>query len=390
MASGACLAMRRHFIERQDFETFVLTNEHFQDNGVRSKVFKRPAWLERAMRTRFRRIIRNMEMLIFGWWMFPMALKLAKEFQPDVIFTIPDNDVSWCAYLLSRWLKVPLITNFQDWWPQNQFWSESECPYLYFRKIIEWRFRKMYAASALAFCTSEGMKEFLGPHHHAVTLLPCPGQAPKEISPARIPDQSSPLQVIYAGTVSGDYGRMVLDLAKRLAADPIKFDFQVYGPSPDWSQEEIEWAKNKGIYRGFIPHDQLRPVMAAANAFITVMSFKDRYKIMSRVSFTTKFLEYTQYGRPVVVWAPSYCQPVHVAAATGAGLPITSAEVNAAVAGLESLLDETEYRRLTEGAIRAAHTFFSSEVIHTIFCENIQAVICANQGHPLGENNITA
>jgi hypothetical protein len=40
---GACLAMRRHLIERKDFETFVLTNERFSDSEIRSHCFLRPA-----------------------------------------------------------------------------------------------------------------------------------------------------------------------------------------------------------------------------------------------------------------------------------------------------------------------------------------------------------
>jgi hypothetical protein len=367
--------MRRHFIERRDFEMLVLTNEGFIDPTVESHSYSRPAWLQRAMRTRFRRIIRQIEMCFLGWIMLPTALRLAREFKPDVIFTIPDNDVSWCAYLLARRLNLPLATNFQDWWPQNQYWAESERPFPLTRKLIESRFRRMYSASELAFCTSEGMKEFLGEHHNAVTLLPCPGEAPKEITPARLPDGTRPIRIVYAGTVSGDYGRMVLALAKRLHSLSGKFDFQVYGPRPDWAAEDTNWARNAGIYRGFIPHEQLRPVMAEADAFISVMSFEPIYEIMSRVSFTTKFLEYTQYGRPVIVWGPSYCQPVRVAKSQGAGLPITTPSVDDVVVGLELLLNQTEYSRLTDGAIRAAATFFSPDAIHAILRDNILAVI---------------
>ena len=79
---------------------------------------------------------------------------------------------------------------------------------------------------------------------------------------------------------------------------------------------------------------------------------------MSRVSFTTKFLEYAQYGRPIVVWGPSYCQPVLVAKKTIAGLPVESPDPAAVVSALEQLTSESEYKRFTAGAIRAAETFF--------------------------------
>src|SRR4029077_21063688 len=168
--------------------------------------------LERAMRTRFRRFIRQLEMLFLGRLMIWRALTLARGFKPDLVFTIPDNDVSWCAYLTAQRLKLPLVTNFQDWWPHNQYWSESERPYPWVRRVIEKRLRKMYAASALAFCTSDGMREFLGPHANVVTLLPCPAPSPTNVRVAA-PGGSRPLRVLYAGTIAADYGRAVLSLA---------------------------------------------------------------------------------------------------------------------------------------------------------------------------------
>jgi glycosyltransferase involved in cell wall biosynthesis len=372
--NGACLAMRRHLIERKDFETFVLTNERFSDSEIRSHCFLRPAWLERAMRTRFRRFIRQFEMLFLGRWMLTTALKLASEFKPDLVFTIPDNDVSWCAYLTTQRLKLPLVTNFQDWWPHNLYWSESERPYPRIRRVIERRLRQMYAASAIAFCSSEGMKEFLGPHANAVTLFPCPGRPPANVPAAAVPRSSKPLRVLYAGTIVGDYGRSVLSLARQLAGSS-KFEFVVYGRGPDWSLADISWAKAQGIYRGFIPHEQLRAVLARADAFLTIMSFEHRSEIMSRVSFTTKFLEYTQYGRPVVVWGPPYCQPVLVAKKTLAGLPVESSDPAAVVSALEQLTSESEYKRLAEGAIRAAETFFAPDNIHEVFKASILKTI---------------
>jgi glycosyltransferase involved in cell wall biosynthesis len=366
--------MRRHLIEREDFETCVLTNQPFSAPKIRSRCVLRPAWLERAMRTRFRRLIRQVEMLFLGRWMLSTALKLASEFKPDLVFTIPDNDVSWCAYLTARRLKLPLVTNFQDWWPRNQYWSESERPFAPVRRLIEHRFRRMYAVSKLAFCTSDGMKEFLGDHPNAVILLPCPGRAPTDVARGHVSNAGRPFRVLYAGTVSGDYGRMVLALAK-LLADSSEFQFLVYGPQPDWEPDDVAWAKAQGIYHGFIPHDRLRAVLACADAFLTVMSFDRHLGIMSRVSFTTKFLEYTQYGRPIVVWGPPYCQPVRVAQATQAGLPVVVPEAAAVVAALKQLLNESEYTRLATAANHAASTLFAPDSIHDIFRTKINALV---------------
>jgi glycosyltransferase involved in cell wall biosynthesis len=380
--SGACLAMRRHLVERNDFETCVLTNQSFFAPEVSSHCVLRPAWLERAMRTRFRRFVRQLEMLFLGRWMLPKAVKLARQFKPHLVFTVPDNDVSWCAYLTARRLQLPLVTNFQDWWPHNQYWSESERPYPRVRRVIEKRLRNMYAGSALAFCTSEGMREFLGSHANAVTLFPCPARGPMNV-PAVVPSGSKRLRVVYAGTIASDYGQSVLSLARQLAGSP-KFQFHVYGPNPDWNHADVSWAKAQGIYQGFIPHEQLRAILASADVFLTIMSFERRSEIMSRVSFTTKFLEYAQYGRPVVVWGPSYCQPVIVAKKTAAGLPVESADPAAVVSAFEQLMSESEYSRYSAEATRAAETFFSPDGIHEVFKTSILRTIQNLKLSPIG------
>jgi len=380
--SGACLAMRRHLVERQDFETCVLTNQNFFAPGVRAHCVLRPSWLERAMRTRFRRFIRQLEMLFLGLWMLPKAMKLAREFKPHLVFTVPDNDVSWCAYLTARRLKLPLVTNFQDWWPVNQYWSQSERPFPPVRKVIERRFRRMYTASSLAFCTSEGMKEFLGSHPNAVTLFPCPGRPPASLPASGFRHGTKVLRVLYAGTIAGVYGRSVLSLSRNLARSS-KFEFLVYGPRPDWSDADVSWAKANGIYKGFISHDELRAVLASADVFLTIMSFEQRLEIMSRVSFTTKFLEYAQYGRPIVVWGPPYCQPVLVAKQTLAGLAVERSDSSAVVFALEQLMSESEYQRFSAGAIRAAETFFSPDCIHEVFKTSILRTIEESQPSPI-------
>jgi glycosyltransferase involved in cell wall biosynthesis len=318
------------------------------------------------MRTRFRRLIRQFEMLFLGRLMLPRALKLAREFKPDLVLTIPDNDVSWCAYLTARRLKLPLVSNFQDWWPNNLYWSESERPFPLIRRLLDWRFRRIYADSKLAFCTSEGMKEYLGSHPNAVTLFPCPGRPPSTTPRTDVRYASEPLRVLYAGTITGSYGQLVLSLSRQLTCSS-KFQLLVYGPPPDWTDTDLSWTKAKGIYKGFISSVELRSVLASADIFLTIMSFERSLELMSRVSFTTKFLEYAQYGRPIVVWGPSYCQPVLVAKKTMAGLAVESPDPAAVVSALEQLMSDSEYRRYATGAIRAAETFFSPDRIHEVF-----------------------
>jgi glycosyltransferase involved in cell wall biosynthesis len=367
--------MRRHFIEHDDFDLFVATSARFEDPSVPSLEVKRHPALVRLSKTRFSRWVRQFEMAVESTHIPAEVLNAAHKFKPDAVFTVADNTLSWTAYHLARKLNVPLITNFQDWWPRGQFTLTLEKPFAPVAALLKRRFHRLYQASRVAFCTSAGMRERLGEHNCAPILYPC--SAPRD--PDFVPDFSPPsgncpLKLIYAGTIIKDYGRSVLRLAKALAGLPwIKFE--VYGPQPDWPPAEQAWMSSEGIYQGLLPHVGLKKTLQTADACLVVMSFGRELELMMRTSFTTKFLEYVQFAKPVIVWGPGYCQPVRVAGETGAGLPVEKDDVETVVKALECLCNPDQWRTLAQGAWSAANGIFSHERIHNAFRDSIYAAL---------------
>jgi len=372
---GACLAMRRHFIEHDDFDLFVTTSGAFDHPSIPNLRAKRHPALVRLSNTRFSRWVRQFEMTFESAHIPVEVLATAQQFKPDAVFTVADNTLSWTAYHLSQKLGVPLITNFQDWWPRGQFTLELEKPFPPVASLLERRFYRLYQASSVAFCTSAGMREKLGTHPCSPVLYPC--SAPRD--PSFVPDfkppsGNRPFKLIYAGTIIKDYGRSVLRLAKALA-DLTWVKFEVYGPHPDWSEAELAWMKSEGIYRGLLPHAELKTRLRDADACLVVMSFGRELELMMRTSFTTKFLEYVQFAKPVVVWGPEYCQPVRVALETGAGLAVETDQVEAVVKALETLRSPDHWLELAKGAWAAANGIFNHDRIQQLFRESILRAI---------------
>jgi glycosyltransferase involved in cell wall biosynthesis len=315
--------------------------------------------------------MRQFEMVVEPCRISLPVLDAARAFRPDAIFTIPDNTLSWTAYRLAHRLGVPLITDFQDWWPRGQFTLKLEEPFPWIASWLESRFRRMYRFSGVAFCTSAGMRKTLGPHPSAPILYPCPARRNPDFVPDfSPPDGSRPFTLVYAGTVINDYGRSVLRLA-RAVADLPSIKFEVYGPPPDWSPYDYAWMDARGIYRGLLPFDQLKARLHDADACLVVMSFSQKLELMMRTSFTSKFLEYVQFAKPVVVWGPEYCQPVRVARASEAGLTVERDCVDDVVTALESLRRRERWTELARGAWSAANGIFDHERIHQIFRESI-------------------
>src|SRR2546430_7449988 len=95
------------------------------------------------------------------------------------------------------------------------------------------------------------------------------------------------------------------------------FEIIVVGPDADWPVELLERAKGNGVYLGFKSPEQAANVMASADALLVVMSFEKEHELFMRTSFTTKFLDYVAFGKPVILWGPESCTPVRVARENG-------------------------------------------------------------------------
>jgi Glycosyltransferase Family 4 len=372
---GACLAMHRHLVLHDDFEVFVASSSPFIHERIPSLLLQRHPALIRLSNTRFSRLVRQFEMLVEPYWMLKQVESALHQFQPDVIFTLPDNTLSWTAHLLAQRTGLPLITNFQDWWPRGQFVYSLEEPYPFTRGLLEQRFRRMYQSSSLAFCVSHGMQQYLGQHPNAPLLYACPAPRDQNFQPNfHAPAPNKPLRLIYAGTVINAYGRSVLNLAKALRGNP-NFEFHVYGPPPDWPEADRAWMEAEGVYRGLLPYEALKLKLREADACLVVMTFEEQLRTMMETSFTSKFLDYSQYGKPIVVWGPPYCEPIRLSQAEGIGLAVDSTDVSAVVAALESLRHPEQWTYFAQGAWTAATTFFDHEEIHRIFRDSIFELI---------------
>jgi hypothetical protein len=376
--SGATLALMRHIFAENRWNFLVITDKPFKGIGEENKwFFIKRSWLhQRLSRTRFRRIIAQYEMLLEPYLITLKLIKLVQSFQPDIILTIPDNTLSWVAQLISKKLNIPLVSNFQDWWPSGQFYSYHEAPYLLTRKILETRFRQIYRDSKIAFCTSEGFRDFLGKHHCNPILYPCPGEKPSERPPMNYIETNEPIRLIYAGTTVRYYGQKILSLAK-LIANRQDVIFHVYGGKPDWSKEDIKWAEDAGIYKGFVKHEVVKQHIANAHIGLVVMTSAPELEIMMRTSFTTKFLEYTQLAKPVIVWGPTYCEPVRIVRLTMAGLAITEENPDAVISSLSNFRNNETLHSFSDNAWKAANTIFDAKHIQDVFSSNIDQLIAA-------------
>jgi glycosyltransferase involved in cell wall biosynthesis len=239
--------------------------------------------------------------------------------------------------------------------------------------ILSRRYRELYAACHLAFCTSDGMQEVLGPHPNSHVIYPMPGKY-------RVPEKSSPrpvgkFRLVYVGSVQNFYGRMLCSLIETIEATN-DLEIIVVGPDADWPAEVLNLAKANGTYLGFKSPDEAAGVMASADALLVVMSFESEHELFMRTSFTTKFLDYVTFGKPVILWGPDYCTPVRVARKHGGAVVVNQNDAGEIISACRQIASDEAWReQLSQEAGRLHQTLFNPDRLQTIFVSEIERLL---------------
>jgi hypothetical protein len=299
-----------------------------------------------------------------------------QRFQPDVVLTLAECGLCHLAGKTAQRHGLPLAGLFLDWFPimKGHYGHKST------QGILIRRYRELYAACDLAFCTSDGMQEVLGPHPNSHVIYPMPGR--HHVPEKCWPRSNRKFRLVYVGSVENFYGQMLCSLIEKIELTN-DLEIIVVGPNADWPKQLLERAQGKGTYLGFKPPEEAAEVLASADALLVVMSFEKEYELFMRTSFTTKFLDYVAFGKPVILWGPEYCAPVRVARKHGGAAVVANEQAEAVVSLCRQIAeDSTLNRKLSQEALHLHQTLFNPDRLQQIFVSEIMKLIRA-----VGPNN---
>lgn len=372
---GVRIVLHRHLVQRDPFEILVATNARDFDEKIPFTYLRLPRMLERIRNTRFgpklSAFIRDFENLIWAYLPNKNLNDAIDKFEPDAMLVLADNCLSKMAFRAARKRGIPIAGLFLDWVPimMGYYGHSWTIP-----GLDRW-FRRFYKECDLAICTSDGMKEELGDHSNSHVIYPMPGQHQVPKVDSAIKRCSEKFQLVYVGSVEKFYGRMLCSLITVIdATTDIKIT--VIGPRADWPQEVLNIADEKGIYLGFKPPEEASGYLASADALLVVMSFEEEHELFMRTSFTTKFLDYVAYGKPVILWGPDYCTPSRVAVRNHGAMPVMVPDPNAVVSACHELaVDPDKYAKLSEGAKSMHENLFNPDQLQDLFVAEMQKII---------------
>jgi glycosyltransferase involved in cell wall biosynthesis len=291
-----------------------------------------------------------------------------------MVLTLAESGLCHIARKTAERHRLPLAGLFLDWFPvmKGHYGHKST------QRILSQRYHELYAACDLAFCTSDGMQEMLGRHPNSHVVYPMPGRhvVPEKASPTR----SGKFRVVYVGSVQNFYGRMMCSLIEKIEATS-DLEIIVVGPNADWPKQLLERARANGTYLGFKPPEEAAEVLASADALLSVMSFEKEHELFMRTSFTTKFLDYVAFGKPVILWGPEYCTPVRVVRNHGGAIVVNHNDPDAIISACRQIARDAAWReQLLQEANRLHQTLFNPDRLQAIFVGEIEKLVCSRVG----------
>ena len=373
---GVRIVMHRQLVERNPFELHIASNADFADDLVVHTPLRLPYLIHRLRKSRFGPRLAGWitDYENFVWPLIPnRALEDAVEaFRPQVILTLAECGLSNLARKTAQRHRIPLAGLFLDWFPvmRGHYGHKST------QRILSRRYRELYAECDLAFCTSDGMQEILGPHPNSHVIYPMPGKY-RVTAGNTFPNRTGRFRLVYVGSVENFYGRMLCLLIEKVEATS-DLKIVVVGPNADWPKELLDRARARGTYIGFKPPEEAAEALASADALLVVMSFEKEHEVFMRTSFTTKFLDYVAFGKPVILWGPEYCEPVRVSRKHGGAAVVSTDDAGAVISLCRQIAGDTALKEeLSKQAVQLHRTLFNPDRLQAIFVGEIENLVAA-------------
>ena len=349
------IVLHRHLVDEPDIDLHVLNIEPKQ--WTLRKLLRRI--LGRLSQTRLHPFCEDVMALWRGGWIDAELPVPQETGLPTVVMTVAHEEACYAAMRYAKKYNLPLVTFFHDWWP------DIPNIHLPFRHVIERSFRRLYRESALALCVSPGMKKALGPHENAKVLLPIPAK-PQPTNDHSAHEIGKPFRLLYAGNLT-EYGPMLM-AALHVFKDHPSIRLEVRGSNPAWPPSFVEKMRDCGLFLPYVLRSELDAWLDSADGFLITQTFEEKDKRLMQTNFPSKLVEFSQLGKPLIVWGPAEASSVMWARDRGHGLVVDEKNPERLRQALETLYENTvEQERLSASARDAAVKCFDPKRIQSEF-----------------------
>lgn len=361
--SAGHIVLHRHLVDQSDIDLEVYgTEPTLLSPGSLARLL-----LGKLGQTGFGRWAEDACVLWGGRWVDAALPTAVAEPERTVVVTVAHGDGFMAAQRFARRHGLPLVSFFQDWWP------DIAAVHGFAKRRLEKEFRELAAESATAICVSEGMKRALvSPNCVVLPALPSPRNLEKT-APTE-PAANRKFKLLYFGSL-GEYGPMLGEALTALDGNE-HVELIVRGTRPDWPREFAKRMRKQGKWLEFAPRDELEAWLGGADAFLVPMVFDAKMRKRMETSFPSKLVEFAQFGKPLVVWGPDYCSAVEWGRRDNRALCVTDPNPPALAAALEQLASSAlEREHYACAASQAASSEFCPAKIQAEFVGLLESAL---------------
>lgn len=294
--TGGELILYRHLVKEKLFDLTIVDGSP----KARANASSTNRIMARLQKSRLAPFIEDCWAFRRGHWLDAKCKKLCNQ-SFDCVLTVAHGDAFCAAQRFAKSQNLPLVSIYHDWWP--------DIPHLHAvgRRALERQFLDLARDSRCNLCVSEGMQESLGQPEKSTILYPIPDSSPLR-EPRLHRDKAAPFRIGYMGNLF-DYGPMLQALIEESWKHP-EVKIEVRGMNPEWPSEFQKLAKDRGNWLSYVPRHELQNWLEHMDAFLVTMSFDPRLRRRMATSFPSKLTEFAIYGKPIIIWGPSYCSAV--------------------------------------------------------------------------------
>ncbi|CAN5895409.1 hypothetical protein BH11BAC4_BH11BAC4_01200 [soil metagenome] len=295
------------------------------------------AFLNRLKTTRFSKRISGL-LIAKQYIRSGKLLSAIKEFKPDVILTVSFRLMWLKAFRLSKHLNIPLHLILHDDWLTTE-------NYGIWQKHLAGLFGQMYRHSSGRFCICPAMEKYYHALYevHGEILYPLRGRSDLAFPVVgEVKRKKNVIKYCYAGSLfTGDFAVMLNEIASIISKQ--NGEMHIFSHKDKAAMEQYEYLMKPHVkFHDLIhPAELMRFMNEEIDVGILLNSFD--HEEMFKYNFSSKLVDYTSAGLPVLIWGPQSSGVISWALASGyTGVVIMKDSV--AVADLIDRLKDDEVR----------------------------------------------
>lgn len=260
-------------------------------------ILQQSKWLERLKTSRFRNWLTGL-LVIQEWLNYLKVKRLAEAYKPELIVTVSFR-LKWLQGLwLSRRNSIPLHVILHDDWLLTE-------RYGLWQSFLNRKFRAMYLRAAGKYCISDAMES----HYLALfgvrgqVLFPTRGKSDL-LLPCQVRMGSAAVtRFAYAGTLfTSDFASLLNRLSRVIGARG--FELHLFTNEDRKALSDYEFlCKSHVNFHGMVGPEELRQELHdKMDVAILINSFEVEEAF--RYNFSSKLVDYSTAGLPVLIWGP--------------------------------------------------------------------------------------